>query len=485
LANYFAQLANLKNLLSADNSLRKTYFSQVIQDVRNIEEIYSYFKQFLSNEAIEEADNEQIKNFFRELDPIISNVSGEHDDTESSNIFTQRKNRFLDHLLARFSESFNDYVMLMHRLFRRKRADQELIRDKIAFLNEYQFISQNRAKGFDYCNPTSVDSQGNTFENKVWYSQEDMDVPMEQINVSGIVHRAARLAGIHNYKRRNLSNIEYSVYQEIDDDDIVEHRWRIIDIDNSKILLSSSMHYHDESEAVNEMRQSVNLAMFFENYELLETEDDRFYFNIIDKDGEVVARRIEYFDSANERLEAIEYLIDFLNEKYSEEGFYVIENILLRPRKSDDHFLPVCTEPDCTICEPLDPYSFRVSVVFPGYTPRFSNMDFRKHVEKLIRMELPAHVLPRICWIGAEQMSELEKRYKNWLEYQQEHCTQPTLGQSSLNELIDYLDELYTIYPPGTLHDCEEGDDENPVILGKTAIGNQAEIIESRDPDNE
>jgi hypothetical protein len=481
LANYFAQLSNVKNLLTADNAHRKTYFSQPVKDVKGVEEIYVYFKQFLTDEGLESADNEQIKQFFQKLDSIISDTTGEHNESESSDIYTQRKNKFLDHLLARFGESFNDYVLLMHRLFRKKRADQELIRDKITFLNEYQFISQNRAKGFDYCNAFSVDSEGNSFENKVWYTQENMDVPTEQINVSGIVQRAARLAGIHNYKRRNLSSIEYTIYQEIDDDDVIEHRWRIVDSDNDKIILSSSMHYEEESEAIKEMRQSVNLAMFFENYELLETEDNRFYFNIIDKSGEVVARRIEYFDSENERLDAIEYLIDFLNEKYSEEGFYVFENILLRPRKSDDNFLPVCTEPDCTICGPLDPYSFRVSIVFPGYTPRFSNIDFRKYVEKLIRTELPSHVLPRICWIGAEQMSKLEKLHKNWLEYQQKHCAQPTLGQLSLNELIDYLDELYTIYPPGTLHDCEEGDDKNPVILGKTHIGNQNEIIESDD----
>jgi hypothetical protein len=479
LANYFAQLSNLKNLLSADNSFRKSYFTQVVKDVKGVAEIYSFYKQFLTDEGLEKADSEQVKEFFKKLEPIISDITGEHDNTKSSDIYTKRKNKFLDHLLARFAESFNDYVMLMHQLFRKKRADQELIRDKIAFLNEYQFISQNRAKGFDYCNALSVDSQGNSFENKVWYTQEDMDIPTEQINVSGIVRRVARLAGIHNYKRRNLSSIEYTIYQEKDEDDEIEYRWRVVDIDNSKILLSSSMHYAEEAEAIREMRQSVQLSMFFENYELLETEDDRFYFNIINQDGEVVGRRIEYFTSENARLDAIEYLIDFLNEKYSEEGFYVFENILLRPRKSDDEFLPVCTEPDCTICEPIDPYSFRVSIVFPGYTPRFSNMDFRKYVEKLIRTELPAHILARICWIGAEQMSKLEKLYKNWLEYQQEHCAQPTLGQFSLNELIDYLDELYTIYPPGTLHDCEEGDDENPVILGKTHIGNQNEIIES------
>ena len=463
LANYFSQLANIPNLLSPTNEGRKTFFTQKIKDVQGVEEL------FFDYENLEEK---------------LSEVVGERNDSEFTDLFTERKNKLLDHLLARFGESFNDYVILSHRLFKRKRADRELIRDKIDFIKEYQTISKNRASGFDFCNQFLNNENGDKIENKLWFNQTDINVPLQQINVSGIVHRAARLAGISNYKRRNLSHIEYDIYQEKDDDNESELRWRVIDTDNEKILLSGSLHYENENDAIAEMKQSVEMGMFFQNFQLLETIDNRFYFNIINAEGEVIGRRIEYFETADERLDAIEYLIDFLNEKFSEEGFYVIEHSLLRPRKSTDNFMPVCTEADCSICEPLDPYSFRVSIVFPGYTPRFSNLDFRKYMEKLIRMELPAHVLARICWIGEGQMGSVEKHYRKWLEYNQNHYNKPRLKNKSLNELLEVLSKLYTVYPPGTLHDCEEGDDENPIVLGRSHIGDQEEIIRSNDNEN-
>lgn len=464
LANYFSQLANIPNLLSPTNEGRKTFFTQKIKDVRGIEEL------FFDYENLEEK---------------LSEIIGERNDSASSDLFAFRKNRLLDHLLARFGESFNDYVILQHRLFKRKRADRELIRDKIDFIKEYQTISKNRASGFDYYNQFVTNGQGEQIENKLWFDQTNINVPIQQINVSGIIHRAARLAGISNYKRRNLSHIEYDIYQEKDEDNESELRWRVTDTDHEKILLSGSIHYENENAAIEEITQSVELGMFFHNYQLLTTTDNRFYFNIINPAGEVIGRRIEYFTTADERLDAIEYLIDFLNEKFSEEGFYVIEHSLLRPQKSTDNFMPVCTEADCSICEPLDPYSFRVSIIFPGYTPRFSNLDFRKYMEKLIRMELPAHVLARICWIGEGQMGSVEKHYRKWLEYHQNHSNSPRLKNKSLNELLEILSKLYTVYPPGTLHDCEKGDDENPIVLGKTHIGDQEEIIRSNDDDLE
>lgn len=37
--------------------------------------------------------------------------------------------------------------------------------------------------------------------------------------------------------------------------------------------------------------------------------------------------------------------------------------------------------------------------------------------------------------------------------------------------LLDVLAQLKSIYPPATLHDCEEGDDTNPVRLNETVLG--------------
>ena len=461
LANYFSQLSNISKLLSTNSTERKTFFAQIVNGLKGFEDLYENFE---------------------ELEIDLDTAIGEKDETIDSDIFSQRKNKLLDHLLARFGESFNDYAMLMHGLFDTRPANLELIEDKNQFIKEYGILSKNRAKGFDYCNEFRVNENGEQVPNKMWYTQKDAGMPIDEINVSGIVHRAARLAGIPNYKRRNLAHIEYDLYQERDDDNKDELRWRVIDTSNSKILLSGSVQYLDENSAIAEMRESVNLAMNLENYEMLETIDNRFYFNIVNAEGEVVARRIEYFKTPDLRMDAMIFLKRFLEEKFSDEGFYVIEHQMLRPRKSTDNFLPVCTDSECTTCETIDPYSFRVSIIFPGFTPRSSNIDFRNHMEQIIRSELPAHIMARICWVGEKHMGSVEKHYKKWLTYNQKHFNTPRLTNKSLNELIAVLNDIHTVYPPGTLHDCDDGDDENPVVLGRTHLGNQEQIIET---DNE
>lgn len=38
--------------------------------------------------------------------------------------------------------------------------------------------------------------------------------------------------------------------------------------------------------------------------------------------------------------------------------------------------------------------------------------------------------------------------------------------------VVERLSELRSIYPPATLHDCDDGSDQNPVRFGQTALGN-------------
>ena len=175
---------------------------------------------------------------------------------------------------------------------------------------------------------------------------------------------------------------------------------------------------------------------------------------------------------------------------------YLIEHILLRPdvtttTAKEDTFLPICSKRSADFCEPLDPYSFRLSIVLPGWTVRFGNIEFRRYVEDLIRRELPAHILAKICWIGypknytdadgnppeENEMVLLEEAYRNWL------LKKTTMGQKqdeqSLKELNAILSSLHTIYHQGLLHNCKtdtsQKDQENKtnqkVILGRTHLG--------------
>lgn len=136
-------------------------------------------------------------------------------------------------------------------------------------------------------------------------------------------------------------------------------------------------------------------------------------------------------------------------------------------------------EEDCDI-DIFDPYSYRVSIVLPGYTYRFSDPDFRRYAETVIRQELPAHVLAKICWVGDRQseietaqsdLSEFEKTFKKFV-FDKARNNTGTLGES-IKDLLDALTNLNNIYRPGRLLDCAVDDNDSldgKIILGQSNI---------------
>ena len=59
---------------------------------------------------------------------------------ETEEKYLQRRDTFLNHLLARFSEQFTDYVLLMFALNREKQDLNRIVRDKSNFLSQYPTI---------------------------------------------------------------------------------------------------------------------------------------------------------------------------------------------------------------------------------------------------------------------------------------------------------------------------------------------------------
>jgi hypothetical protein len=60
-----------------------------------------------------------------------------------------------------------------------------------------------------------------------------------------------------------------------------------------------------------------------------------------------------------------------------------------------------------------------------------------------------------------------------WCAYLAELAKQPTDAakiKSKLATLLALFANLKSVYPPATLHDCDDGDDENRIFLNKTVI---------------
>jgi hypothetical protein len=555
LANYFAQLANVKTLLSADNSVAATYFSNVVNQLNDRDALLPEWST-ASADTIRKAALDQ---------------------------YPERKNAFLDHLLARFNEQFGDYVFLLHRLYGND-FEYAAIRHKVNFYKDYSNVSAWRGSAYDCGNTQSP--------------QEEL------VNVSGMEKRISRLLGFNHYKRQKIAGLPYKVYKVAPADATSLYTWSVqqaaVDIlygsgtsygnvdayeelglvsvigveqipyrftvngdltksafvitdSNGAIAAQSGKEYPLIAGAIpaaafSQSDTIVNkiLAAVLANAKFqLSSDKKRVTFAIFDTvTGSVLGRSPSWFPvlpgealsgnyteaqkAITEILAAVKadfryviaddkktfsfYLpgsarrvllvsnasfaisgvpdmsvfapvesqahqvISYLEDTFRLEGMYVVEHILLRPGRltaAPDEFMPVCIDPNGNYCRPLDPYSFRIDVILPGYSLRLRNRYFRQYAERIIRMETPAHILPRICFVDEAHMQEFEAVYEEWRKEKRKSVRLDLPMDKVINsKLIEVLDNLFTIYDQGYLADCDDDTDNiNPIVLGATYLG--------------
>lgn len=478
LASYFKHLNNVKELLSINNNLSKTYFTQAITDMDGFDDLVTNY-----NTSNEEALSEDL---FGNLDDAI-----------------KRKNALKDHLIARFAERFAEYAFLMKSLYGNS-SDEIVLQNKADFLNTYNTISSQRGSAFNYYNQPA---------NNLWNT----------FNVTGLENRIAGLLGIkgdknpatgkRGIKRKNLSNLFVQIYDPTPATPATNFRWRIRNSQN-KIILSATEDYANETDAANEMYFALlkiyetsekDIEVAFETllaneaaenpfsdtkintFEVIVSDSGRYSFHIINPviddvadPDRIIARQYKLFNTLEEVKLAMLRLLKFFKEEFSDEGIFLVEHLLLLPKNDEttdmSYFMPICAD-DCSddCCVP-DPYSYKISVVLPGYTYRFSNIDFRNYAEDIIRQEIPSHILGKICWIGYRKshiitvdndLVDFEKDFKNFL------IDKGKNKQDSLPQFIQSLTKLNSIYPVGKLYNCEDETEDisGKIVLGRTNLG--------------
>lgn len=423
LANDCAQLAAVRELFSLDTDPDHSYFSEPVEELREL-----YPRPAPAQAAAEAGEGEAARNAWRlrmrtALDALA----------ERRPAMLARRNRFLDHLMARFAERLQDYLEIQAALFGATPA--AAVHAKCVFLAQYPALGAARGLGFNYTSEAAG-------------------------NVSGLEKRLAHLLG--------LGTLAYDIYQERDEDGIDEYRFRVRRRFTAGVLLSSTRHWSTAEEAYVKLNEAIAAAARPSGYRRTQTVTGEHTFNIVDAGGQIVARRIQYFTTPELRDAAIDELIAVVAGHLSER-LCVIENILLRPRPDTtaDAFLPICAEPDCGPgCPGDDPYSYRLHIVLPAEAGRFASMDFRRFAEGVIRQETPAHLLPRVCWVSNADMTRIELAWAAWRALL---AGRDTTGRAAkFAELRDALYSAKNAYPEPTLADCEAPE---KFILGRSALG--------------
>lgn len=472
LADFLSQLKNAKELFST-NDIKHTYYAQYIDGISDIDNIYRNTSDGTLKTLLANQDSTIGPPADPNLPPDPPN--GWEKLYETNGTYTDRRNRFLDHLMARFAESFNDYVFLIYTLNydtqeETKIDSTDLIKNKIKFLQDYPTLSYRRDRAYDYY-PQNVDySMG-----KLW----DTD------NVSGLEEKLCLLGGFsddppspggeikRSYYRRNLYSLgKYAITPDPTANPLGPFKFAYTAGANQ---LTSISPYLTTADLIAVLPQFVTYLLAEEYYSIEKVSSSPVLWRIfvVDEKGKQLAQS-GTFSTKKAASSAVQTFITEFDKETDVEGLHLVEHILLRPREADYNLAPVCLDDCCDTCGEDDPYSFRMSIVLPYWPLHMRSMAFRDYFERIVRREIPAHTMVKICWVDDVSMFNFEAVYKNWLtdlaNFKAGAIT-AAMFKTSNDNLINILFNLHSVYPVAVLHDCVESQGTNPVMLGKTALG--------------
>ncbi len=425
LADYLAQLDRAGDLLSP-RSLERSRFTQLPTDVP-------------------------------EFDTLIADQEAISDYHETPSGFEARRNRFLDHLLARFGEQYREYGVLADAVYGAGAA-RHLIRDKERIHDNIVRLNRDRAAARNYTRP------GDPFE------------------MAGLERRIRILLGYPTDTSLSAAQLDhFEIYDEADADGVEELRFRLRD-EAGAILISGTRHFHTRAECRAEMRQVAEFGTRAAHYRIMEASDGRFYFALFNDRADMIGWRT-YFANRSDCEAARDRCLAFLQRLGSEDRLFVLEHLLLRPYRLEGepeptpyveendarYLMPICDDaPPCA-----DPYSFRITVIMPAWPDRFREMRFRSYVERFIREQTPAHIYARICWVSESDMDRFENAYVIWKDRLARRREPDTMAAylDALERLLTVWRGLRNVYPPVHVHSCEEKEAISPAILGHAALG--------------
>ena len=375
LKDYLVQLNNLNQLYSFDDSIKNTYFSNVLYEIHDLAEL------LIDHNDPPGTSDQQLKTDFAN---ILQNL------VETSGDFFKRRNFFFNHLLARFSEDLSEYEAIS-RWLTPVGVDERLMHDKSRLLKngEYYKISTNRGRGYNYSSINNWDSD----------------------NVSGTERRICRLLGFHDFRRRTLSpqSVLVEALMEMDSKtktpvqkkDKKGNPLNIVKIiDGQSNTLFTSVEVKDGccTEAlITDLLSAADTKINFKFHDELKQRSRKsagllgtFWFELYDgpeTETAVLLGESARFEQPELRDEAFRNLQKIMKDINNNEGLHLVEHLLLRP-KFDEVFdeigdaipislLQVCLD-ECDLGVGLGE-----ATDIPGYRKRVHRVPAEKCYDKL------------------------------------------------------------------------------------------------------
>lgn len=364
MANYFAQLANAKDLYNIDDAWGPTYFYQdLLESVPNIEPL-----------LIDGADHYRrgLEQIVRRQDPMI-----------------ERRNCFLEFLLAMYAEQLD--ALSVWGTAREPNANAtRRLKARQALLQQLIRSTADRSRGFDYLSGRS------------------------RFNIAGMEIKSRIQLGMRPRGERTLSEFLRQHSLELVRSHSQQHKQTVshdpgVEIEAKTYPLDD---WADEGEPENKPK-TASLPSFVpqaitEEQLMAASTTNNLRVGKLSEDGDISLicqlpaggwwQVAEYPDDGRHH-DAIRASVEHLH--HHDRQLYIVEHILLRTgrrRGHDDRFV----------------YNFTISAVISECPFDSERDNYRTFVHEVIRQNTPAHIAIDYCFLTPWLMCLFERRYVRW-----------------------------------------------------------------------
>ncbi len=338
LANYLSQLANIGHLFSTSLEEKKahSYYFQPLYDVPRIKEI---LKPYTDNAFFYKSWEQ----FTRDPDnPYMTTLKKAQ---ESPEVYRERKNRFLDHLLARFNKKVSTYpVLFYYSTYGNSQTGNRISRElkwKASLLRNFATIFHDRIKAYDY---TRGHSDISGFEKKIstlLYIQNHQKKPLANVFDTGTIALVAETKPLQQQTQRPY-----------DADQVAHVAWagedlpvfigadEIVQMSEMGRLVAGGINQNEAFIFRHQSQKILVHGINVNNYRIGPDINNERDFVIIYKEPDAeLWKTISRHPTKAGAARALQRLILFLKKlSIQSEGFHVMENILLRPELRQEAF---------------------------------------------------------------------------------------------------------------------------------------------------
>lgn len=444
MANFLSQLNHVKYLFSTED-IESSYAVQLIDDIPGVEFLY---KQFVENYYINYNNFEDKINIRREwinfLETNREKLKNEiHESFETKEEFFKRRNKVLDHLLARFGiDTLNLEVLSEMESKEAIKYKLDLLRNfpKLAYekysMGESSLIENETGLMIWLKKNANIRGIGHqkisVINQKISKSNSEHNLELEIYSTKNPINKLLKFGSeIENYvvsannevsildnTNEVISRIIFldnkendllkAAFEKIKELDVNSENFLLIDhitlkpkddlncfgfdvLFNQKTFFSSERNF-SLKQCKKFSKEFSKLCKQKENYSVIETSMKEFRIEFLCNFGKLLTR--EYYSSFKEAS-------DYLN-------LFLCSNVINKEQFS------FYTKFENSYINISNPFSYIVSIILPTWPSKFQKVGFKKYLEDYFIQELPAHIVVNIKWFDFDKMKDFENDWDNY-----------------------------------------------------------------------